>query len=357
MSDSIYRQGNILGKKGTILPRSADRGKEHSGTVFDVNVPLAQNIVEIDNNGVQTVHHLDLEAVAAATRAARAGNVVDPVRFGRQVHAPIPPAYHRVEESPAEDLGFGESNIGLPFKEYIDGVAVSSSKVEPLPKVGRNDVFPPAPVSTVPPQAAASTVVPEVEKLSDSPAPDPKRVIEAYEPLIEKPADLDKEPDAATGPARLSSYTVNRRVSSEDEVPPPLLIPQMETAPVKAPVVNEPFQNTRDVEKASKVSYANLQVAPMRKAKIKVRFKSAMGSLAVAYNVVFKEGIKLIMVQHDTEGLFYEPPGDNETAVEIQWHGDTYVCFPALNFKMPDDQTAFNIYLIDVEATTKLRKE
>jgi hypothetical protein len=366
MSDTIYQRGNIMGKKGTILPRSADLGKEHSGTVFDVNRPLEQNIVEMDANGRQVVHHLDADAVARATQAARAGKTVDPTRFGKRVNEPVSPTYHRVVASAPLDSDISEPTTGLPFviqddsrppfEEYpeIPAAMEASPKSESLPKSGGSDGSPPASIPATPLQTGAHAPASEVEKLS---APEPKRVIEAYEPVIERPADLDKEPDAAPGPERLSSYTVERRTSPTDVVPPPLLVPQMESAPMKTSAVNEPFMNTKSVEKGPKtISYANLEAAPMRKAKVKVRFKSAMGSLAVAYNVVFKEGIKLVMVQHDVEGLFYEPPGDNETPVEIQWHGDTYVCYSALNFKMPDEQTAFNIYLIDVEATARLGK-
>lgn len=371
MSDPVYRQGNILGKRGTILPRSADFGREHSGTVFDVNRPLEQNIVEMDASGNSIVHHLDAAAVEKATQAARAGKVVDPTTFGRKVSAPVSPTYHRVLASPDLESDVGEANTGLPFIIQDDTASpfgdysnarVEQVKSESIPKSGGKGVLPPASIPAVPLQAGTTLMelplvsATEVEKHLASPPPLHKRVIAAYEPVVEKPNDLDKEPNAAPGPERLSSYTVERRTSAEDSVPEPLLVPQMETAPVKSPVIDEPFKNTKDYESTPKTSYANLQAQPMRKAKVKVRFKSAMGSLAVAYNVVFKEGIKLIMVQHDVEGLFYEPPGDNETPVEIQWHGDTYVCYSALNFKMPDEQTAFNIYLIDAEATAGLKK-
>jgi len=370
--DTIYRQGNVMGKKGTILPRAAERGREHSGTVFDVNKPLEQNIVEIDGSGQQRVVHLDKEAVAKATEAARAGKQVDPTTLGKPVAAPVAPTYHRVEESPAVDNAVGQATTGLPFVIQDDSqpaveesVALPPQNSEPVPKSGESGSIPPTPAPAAPSQAGASAPVAEAEtqpvQQSSTCAvvepPKPKAEIKAYEPVVEKPADLDKEPDATPGPERLSSYTVQRRTSEKDNVPPPLLTPQMEDAPVKPAPADETFQNTKDAESAPQSAYANLEARPMRKAKIKVRFKSAMGSLAVAYNVVFKEGIKLVMVQHDAEGLFYEPPGDNETPVEIQWHGKTYVCYSALNFKMPDEQTAFNIYLIDKDATKALQGE
>lgn len=373
MSDSIYKQGRVLGKKGTILPRSANLGREHSGTVFDVNTPLEQNIVEMDSSGRQIVHHLDANAVEQATRAARLGKVVDPTKFGRVVDGPVPPTYRRVAASEPMDDSIDEPTTGIPFVIQDDSTPaferypeVKPVKPELVPKSGGTDGSPPASSPAAPLQTETRVSDPGVEKHGSTAAvklepriSEPKRVIEAYEPVIEKPADLDKEPDAAPGPERLSSYTVERRTSPTDSVPPPLLTPQMEVVPRKAGASNEPFQNTKTAERGSgpKASFANLEAEPMRKAKVKVRFKSAMGSLAVAYNVVFKEGTTLVMVQHDVEGLFYEPPGDNETPVEIQWHGDTYVCYSALNFKMPDEQTAFNIYLIDVEATARLRGE
>lgn len=364
MPDDIYRQGNVMGKKGTILPRAVDR-PEHSGTVFDVNRPLEQNIIETDGSGKEKIRHLDAAEVERATRAARAGKPLSFEEVGRPVSAPVSPNYIRVEESPPVDTPLDEPTTGLPFVIQDDSVPAVEEAVpppvqtsEPIPKNGGTEGLPPTSTPAAPSQAGANAPAAEAEsKPPPPPAPPPKPVIEAYEPLVEKPADLDKEPDSAPGPERLSSYTVERRTSEKDDVPPPLLTPQMEAAPVKPMPADEKFQNTKEEGEAPRTPHANPQSAPMRKAKIKVRFKSAMGSLAVAYNVVFKEGIKLVMIQHDAEGLFYEPPGDNETPVEIQWHGKKFVCYSALNFKMPDEQTAFNIYLIDVEATTRLRKD
>lgn len=141
MTDSIYQRGSIMGKRGTILPRSAELGREHSGTVFDVNRPLEQNIVEIDASGRQVVHHLDAAAVAQATQAARAGKTVDPTRFGKRVNEPISPTYHRVAASAPLDSDLGEPTTGLPFviqddsKPFEEYPEISASlKSEPIPK-------------------------------------------------------------------------------------------------------------------------------------------------------------------------------------------------------------------------------
>jgi hypothetical protein len=186
--------------------------------------------------------------------------------------------------------------------------------------------------------------------------------------IQERPIDLDLEPNPDLGPKRLTSYAVPLRNSPDEKAPEPLIKPAMMPQDIKEAPPPPEFEEGGQKEEDSKVertslpkgvigAVANLNTVPMQLARVRVRFRGPFGKLAVPYNVVFRYGIFLIMIQHSPDGSFYEPPGQLEEHIEVQWHGRLFMCLPGPYFETPDSQTAFTVFMIDEARTLEVQGE
>lgn len=290
---------------GYVLPAAHERAtKDSSGALFDTQHPVAHNIVTIDPVTKQeVVQRLTAEGLKELTHKNRS---VSGVRDKNTI------GYESVAQASAPSMTPERApGVQLTVKEPLNGTAVGPViDILPLPSV----------VTRIP----------------------------ANTPIQERPKDLDLEPDAAPGPKRISSYEVPVRKSDTEPAPEPLIMPTLEgpvsviPLPPSAPVPGAP---------PTPLASANTNMNAMKVARVKVRFVSRMGKLAVPYNVVFQDGISLVMVQHSPEGIFYDPPSGTDEHIEVQWHGRMFMCLPGVHFVMPDQQTSFTVFLIDEQAT------
>jgi hypothetical protein len=285
--------------------------------VFETQKPVPHNIVELDPaTGQEIVRTLSSEALDQLVKRNRNVNGVrDKSTLG----------YGDVTKSPILDTPSHRApGVQLTLKPGM--MEAQSPIIETV-----------TPVHPVAPVAAPAGIIP------------------ANKPIQEKPKDLDLEPDPAPGPKRISSYEVPVRKSEDEPPPEPLIKPaHREANPPPASVGAAPQPLAEDTDtKAS----ANIKSAPMQVARVKVRFIGNFGKLAVPYNVVFQDGISLVMVQYSPEGIFYDPPGGTDEHIEVQWHGRMFMCLPGVHFIMPDQQTAFTVFLIDENATRKREDE
>lgn len=124
----------------------------------------------------------------------------------------------------------------------------------------------------------------------------------------------------------------------------PIIMPSIAPTPAILPDADEPLA-------AVNQGGANAKYDITKAARIKVKFSGSFGKIAVPFNLVFLDGISLVMMQYSAEGLFYEPPGHSQESIEVNWQNRLYVCMPGVHFTMPDRKTAFTIFLVDEEQT------
>jgi hypothetical protein len=312
---SLYRDGRKeVGMPGYVVPPSHERATaDSSGVVFETQRPVPHNIVELDPaTGLEVVRQISADALSQlAHRNRNASGVRDKNTAGYSDVVKEPPLNVSSQRAPG---------VQLTLKE---GAMVSKGPV----------------IETITPLAVSA------------PAPVPSAsigIIPANKPIQELPKDLDLEPNSEPGPKRISSYEVPVRKSTDEPPPEPLIKPSYDDG-------TPPNGNGAHTE--AKASSANSKSAPMQLARVKVRFISPMGKLAVPYNVVFQDGISLVLVQYSPEGMFYDPPECANEHIEVQWHGRMFMCLPGVHFVMPDQQTAFTVFLIDEGATRKREEE
>jgi hypothetical protein len=122
-----------------------------------------------------------------------------------------------------------------------------------------------------------------------------------------------------------------------------------EAAVLKQVAENPPPEIPRDEAGNSPVQIdyrcrVGQQTKPARTA---VRFAGRFGRLQAPYDQVFVDGITLVLVQHSTDGVYYEPPYDPEEPMEISYNQCRYLCHSGLHYKMPNECSAHTVYLIE----------
>ncbi len=342
--DTDYLDGeSTQGMPGTVLPR-ARREAESSGAVFDVHAPIQQNIVDGDRVRPLTVEKL--EELKRANRSMTGYKTPECKTFDDVLQ-------NTPEIGQARLASEGPKLTMRPPAYPLPTPTVQVAEPEPVEQAVELPIHP---VSVPPAQSVAARVAPVAVHEPAPPPPPPllpqDGVLRANQPLAAPPEDLDLEPDPRPGPERMSSYSValTKKAAATPE----------EEEAASEPLINPAMEGGAHAELASgngaALNAANLKLKPMQVARVKVRFISRAGKLAVPYNVVFKYGMQLIMVQYSPEGMFYEAPSAMDEHIEVQWHGQIFMCLPGVYFVMPDEKTAFTIFLIDDKATIVRRK-
>lgn len=368
-----YRKGESThGMKGTVIPSAlkgdALKNRSDSGVRFDPHKPLfGYNIVSIDENGVEKRVGVTAEEHARMVQNLREGVVVTNDEIVKKGNEPVNNSMlplDSVRTAPPIDDSSPDTEDRISFPKPV---RVTSSLLNPTPvvvKTARNPLQrePVVAEVRVPSKEPEKTPV-EVPAQIEAPKP-----LEANKPVTRRPTDLDLEPDPTPGPEQVSSYSVERDDAGKVK---PLL------APIESPAGVELHDENLDRDEGINLGEmpnipahapeskgvpihkpnVNLHSAPMRSQRIKVRFISRLGKLAVPYNLVFRYGMSLVMIQHSEEGIFYDPPQAPDLEIEVWWHGSVYICFPGVYIEFPDHQTAQTIFFVDEELTREKRKQ
>lgn len=88
-----------------------------------------------------------------------------------------------------------------------------------------------------------------------------------------------------------------------------------------------------------------------------VKFTGPFGSLTVPYSEVFISELCLVMIQRGNSGAFYEAPSNLEEHIKVTWRGETFWCFPGVQYTMPDGQSSHTVFLIDKDETERQHGE
>jgi hypothetical protein len=365
-----YRSGQSThGMKGTVIPSSlkgaALKNSSDSGVRFDPHKPsFNYNIVSVDETGAEKRVGVTAEEHAQMVRNIRDGVVVtndEIVKKGSEpVHNSTLPLDTVKTAPPIDDSSPGtEDRISFPKP-----VRVTSSLINPAPVVVKTR----DPLRREPAVVETRVKEKEPEKTPVEVPVEPPKTLEANKPVTRRPTDLDLEPDPTPGPEQVSSYSVERDDGGKIK---PLL------APIESPGGAELHDDNLDRSEGINLGEmpnipahapeskgmpihkpnVNLHSAPMRSQRIKVRFISRLGKLAVPYNLVFRYGMSLVMIQHSEEGIFYDPPQASDLEIEVWWHGSVYICFPGVYIEFPDHQTAQTIFFVDEELTRAKRQQ
>ena len=356
VNNEYYDGRSSHGMKGTVVPSARKGDRENSGVRFDPKNPrFAHNIVETGEDGVERRVGISAETQEKIKKGLRRGDNVNYDELMKKGSAPV-----ESSDPPLDN--------NAPTTSIDDSVPDTEETLT-LPRTMRPSPSP----SPMPAPEPVPEPEPVREEPEDEPAPaaEPAEAlpVEANKPVSKKPKDLDKEPDPDPGPEQISSYTVEK--NEEGEVQPLL-------APVETPGGAEesdddglernmdadlgemPDISTRAPESKGrplKRPNVNLGSAPMKVQRVKVRFISALGKLAIPYNLVFRYDINLVMIQYSEEGIFYDPPQVAELEIEVWWHGKVFICYPGTYFEFPDGQTSQTIFLIDEDKTRAKREE
>jgi hypothetical protein len=387
----------------TIVPKAINV-HDGSGARFPTD-PIPHNIVEMDDDGKETVHQLSQAGLQQIMRRKEeAGD--RPMNYEDAVQVSGP-----TQKSANEGLPLLDHDIGKDTKQFValdpnapapqqpqvevndDASAPSTEEAMPMEQLdeARKRINPPPqPVPTpesvllphVPPRPPTPPVAPpepeEPPQVTSQPPMSPKSEPAHQAPVTadgklapnvevqEKPNNLDLEPDPDLGPKRLTSYAVPLRQTTEEAPPEPLIKPAMMPNDMReAPPPPEFEKEGVEWQQLDKTSMptgiveamANLNISEMKIARVRIRFRGPFGKLAVPYNIVFRYGIFLVMIQYSPDGSFYEPPGQLEEHIEVQWHGRFFMCLPGPYFIMPDSQTAFTVFMIDEARTLEIQSE
>lgn len=368
--NDFYRDGrNTHYMKGTVVPSARKGNREDSGVRFDPHNPkFDYNIVVVDEHGSEKKVGVSAATHEQMTRDLRDGKSVNYNEILKKGSPPVesftmPLDTNKTASSIDDSVPDTEETLTLPRVMRMTAAPVDEHTVavkikNPL----RREKFVEKQMEEKV-QEEEKPANPEPIPVYESPKP-----LEANKPVSRRPADLDLEPDPAPGPEQVSSYTVER---DEDGKVKPLL------APIETPGGSE-FEEL-NLERDEGINLGempnipthapeskgvlivrpsvNLHSAPMKAQRVKVRFISQLGKLAVPYNLVFRYGIALVMIQHSEEAIFYDPPQAPDLEIEVWWHGNVFICFPGMYIEFPDQQTAQTIFLIDEDKTRAKRKE
>lgn len=131
-------------------------------------------------------------------------------------------------------------------------------------------------------------------------------------------------------------------------LPPPLsgeIVPgPVSPVPPVAPSVAEPTPQQRWAPPA------DVTLVPKRP-KTVVTFAGRFGELAVPYDMVFVDGIALVLVQQSADGIRFKPPMDAEEQILLSWDRNVAWCYSGVHYRLPDGLSAHTVYLIDIDRT------
>jgi len=375
-----YRDGRgTHHMRGVVVPSAKKGDREDSGVRFDPHNPqFAQNVVINDENGERSYGVAPEEHEKVVDRLKKGESVSYEQFMGKD----RPP----VSQSSVELTRPGQSSRAddsQPTTEEVFHLPTAPASPSPPRTVVQSQLEAATdPTTSAQSEVSRQSFEPEpVPEPAPEPALDPDPVPETdsreedrvipNEPASPSPKDLDIEPDPSPGPEIISSYAPEEDEQGKNK---PLLTPAQTPGGAEPEDDFESDSDERDtdlgempensthapesVRRKGKigVSKANLSAAPMQVARIKVRFISPLGKLAVPYNVVFRYGINLVMIQHSPEGIFYDPPQVIDQPIEVWWHGKVFICFPGVYVEFPDRVTAQTIFFIDEEKTRERRK-
>lgn len=315
-----YRDGlGTHGMKGTVIPGARrDAGIDDDGGRFDVNKPIAFNVVDLGPDGVERTAQVSpedimkmrgVEEISRFTReSGRAALAESHVVLNRGT----PVAGGKKVEIVDADTGFEE-----PVQPGVMHPHAGASEVD-LKKIAQEDRYMPPP----PPERPS---IPVPWESSDPPAP-------KVEPII-LPAMGDKGAPAVEVYEKQGSVDLSK-------VPTPGAEPKSEFS---------------RVEVAASLPSAGSGL--MQASREKVRFVGAFGKLSVPYNMVWRHGFVLAMMQYSEDGIFYEPQ-DTTGFLEVWWRGNLFVCMPnVIYLPFPDGRISLSVFFVDEDETVRRREE
>lgn len=150
---------------------------------------------------------------------------------------------------------------------------------------------------------------------------------------------------------------------------PPILLPALgdRGAPVtelyendgEVPLSKIPTQVSEVVSGFQKVDAPSLPkagTALMQASREKIRFVGSFGKLSVPYNMVWRHGFTLAMIQFSEDGIFYEPQ-DAVGDLEVWWRGNLFICMPnVIYLPFPDGKVSLSIFFVNEEETARKRE-
>jgi len=351
-----YRDGRQShGMKGTVVPSARKGDREDSGVRFDPHNPrFDHNIVVVREDGGESKVGISAETQEKLKNGLRKGQRVDYDQLMEKGNAPV----ERSEIPLTREAPSAAIDDSVPDTEETLSMPSVIRSPAPAPEPVRQEEPDPEPVPVAEP---APEPEPEPQK--------PAEPMEANRPVSKTPADLDLEPDPSPGPEQLSSYTVEKDEASGKSRP--LLKPAESPGGAEFDDASLERDEGSDLGEMPDISMqapeskgvpikspnVNLDSAPMRVQRVKVRFISKLGKLAIPYNLVFRYGMNLVLIQYSEEGIFYDPPQATDLEIEVWWHGSVFICFPGVYFEFPDGQTSQTIFFIDEDKTRAKRKE
>lgn len=312
-----YRDGlSTHGMKGTVIPSARrDAGVDDDGGRFDVNKPIAFNVVELGADGVERIARVSPEDIMK-------GNGVE--------------AYSRFTHDPNR-AALTESRVVLD-----KSMPASSKKME---IVDADTNF-------------AETVKPGVmHQHASAPEVDLKRISDedTHIRLPDEPSSPPPNPDKAA--LRLQVEPIILPALGNKGAPIREVYERQGTVDLsKVPTPGiEPGSEFSRIESASSLPTAGIGLT--QASREKVRFVGAFGKLSVPYNMVWRHEFILAMMQYSEEGIFYEPQ-DTTGLLEVWWRGNLFVCMPnVLYLPFPDGRISLSVFFVDEEETVKRRKD
>jgi|GEM_PF-4960581 len=355
------------GMKGTVLPSARKGEKEDSGVRFDPKNPkMDQNIVVVDDRDREQRFGVTADEHERMVEGIKKGERADFDQFVKDKAAPIEETKMpivRPADAATQDDTTPSTEETIPFP----GTPAAPEPPPPTVVKSAFAVPPVAPPEPVPPPAPVPPPEPVQAETPPPPAPKPEKV-EANQEVRETPKDLNLEPDPAPGPEKISSYEAEK-----GEKAVPLLQPAKTPGGKETVEAHEQDTGAEDLGEMPEKSVhapelvkkgvpmgiptANVESAPMQVQRVKVRFISPLGKLAVPYNMVFRYGMYLFMLQFNEEGMFYDPPQVVDQSIEIWWHGRVFICFPGVYGEFPDGKMAITVFFIDEDKTRARREE